>query len=46
VPFDGRDDAALDDVLDDVRGRFGSGAVTRAVLLGRDEGVSPPLLAD
>jgi len=46
LPFDGRDDAPLDDALDEVRDRFGSGAVTRAVLLGRDEGLSPPLLAD
>jgi DNA polymerase-4 len=29
-----------------VRERFGSKAITRAVLLGRDEGLSPPLLPD
>jgi len=46
LPFEGHDDAALDDALDEVRDRFGSGAVTRAVLLGRHEGLSPPLLAD
>ena len=32
--------------LDGVRERFGSAAVTRAVLLGRDEGMSVPLLPD
>jgi DNA polymerase-4 len=37
---------ALDATLDEVRERFGSGAVTRAVLLGRDPGVSVPLLPD
>ena len=38
--------AALDDALDEVRDRFGSGAVTRAVQLGRDPGISVPLLPD
>jgi DNA polymerase IV len=37
---------ALDAALDDVRERFGSTAITRAVLLGRDEGISVPLLPD
>jgi DNA polymerase IV len=37
---------ALDAALDDVRERFGSKAITRAVLLGRDEGISAPLLPD
>jgi DNA polymerase-4 len=36
----------LDATLDDVRDRFGSTAITRAVLLGRDEGFSVPLLPD
>ncbi len=36
---------ALDATLDDVRDRFGSTAITRAVLLGRDE-ISVPLLPD
>ncbi len=45
LPFD-RDDAALDTVLDEVRHRFGSAAVTRAVLLGRDQTGSVPLLPD
>ena len=46
LPFDRRSGGALDAALDDVRERFGSGAVTRAVLLGRDEGLSVPLLPD
>jgi DNA polymerase-4 len=37
---------ALDAALDAVRDRFGSKAVTRAVLVGRDEGISMPLLPD
>jgi DNA polymerase-4 len=37
---------ALDAALDEVRARFGTNAVKRAVLLGRDPGVSMPLLPD
>ncbi|WP_227462233.1 DNA polymerase IV [Desertimonas flava] len=37
---------SVDRVLDDVRDRFGSTALTRAVLLGRDEGFSVPQLPD
>jgi DNA polymerase IV len=44
LPFDRRH--ALDATLDSVRDRFGSTAITRAVLLGRDQGVSVPLLPD
>jgi DNA polymerase IV len=46
LPFDRQSDGALDAVLDEVRDRFGSTAVTRAVLLGRAEGLSVPLLPD
>ncbi len=46
LPFDGQDDAGLDHALDEVHDRFGSGSVTRAVLLGRHEGFSPPMLPD
>ena len=46
LPFDRRDDDALDAALDDVRLRFGSAAVTRAVLLGRRQGQAMPLLPD
>jgi DNA polymerase-4 len=46
LPFDGRDAGALDAALDEVRHRFGPAAITRAVLLGRDEGLLVPLLPD
>jgi DNA polymerase-4 len=46
LPFDRHDPGALDVTLDNVRDRFGSAAVTRAVLLGRDPGLSVPLLPD
>jgi DNA polymerase IV len=46
LPFDPRHAIALDRALDDVRDRFGSAAITRAVLLGRDLGFSVPLLPD
>jgi DNA polymerase-4 len=45
LPF-GRDRRALDLALDEVKDRFGSSAITRAVLLGRDEGLTMPLLPD
>jgi len=37
---------ALDAALDRVKDRYGSAAITRAVLVGRDAGISMPLLAD
>jgi DNA polymerase IV len=37
---------ALDAALDDIRDRFGSAAITRAVLVGRDQGLTVPLLPD
>jgi DNA polymerase-4 len=46
LPFDRRSRTALDAALDDVRDRFGSAAVTRGVLLGREPGLSVPLLPD
>ena len=46
LPFDPHSDGALDAALDEVRARFGSAAVTRAVLLGRDPGLQVPLLPD
>jgi len=48
LPFDPRSThgTALDTALDGVRDRFGSAAVTRAVLLGRDQGPPAPLLPD
>jgi len=46
LPFDSHSGDALDAALDEVRARFGVNAVTRAVLLGRDLGLSVPLLPD
>jgi DNA polymerase IV len=46
LPFDRHSGGELDAALDDVRHRFGSTAVTRAVLLGQDEGLTVPLLPD
>jgi DNA polymerase-4 len=44
LPLDRR--RGLDEALDHVRERFGSSAITRAVLLGRDTGYAMPLLPD
>ena len=44
LPFDRARD--LDSALDRVRDRFGSSAITRGVLIGKDPGVSVPLLPD
>ena len=46
LPLDRHSGTALDAALDQVRDRFGSRAVTRAVLLGRDQRPSVPLLPD
>ena len=46
LPFDRQSQSVLDTALDDVRARFGSDAITRAVLLGHDQGLSVPLLPD
>jgi DNA polymerase-4 len=46
LPFDPRNDGALDAAVDEVRARFGSESLTRAVLLGRGEGIAMPLLPD
>jgi DNA polymerase-4 len=46
LPFDPRSRRALDEALDGVHERFGSAAVTRAVLLGRDTGLTVPMLPD
>jgi DNA polymerase-4 len=45
LPFDGPP-MALDVALDHVRSRFGTSAVTRGVLLGRDQGYEMPRLPD
>ena len=46
LPLERDGGAALDTAVDEVRARFGPGALTRAVLLGRDQGLSVPLLPD
>ena len=46
LPLDGRRTDELDAALDEVRDRFGSAAITRAVLVGRSAGIEMPLLPD
>ena len=46
LPFGRERSHRLDTAVDDVRERFGTGAITRAVLLGRDQGLEVPLLPD
>jgi DNA polymerase IV len=46
LPFDDCPAGSLDAALDHVRDRFGTAAVTRAALLGRDPGISVPILPD
>ena len=46
LPFDRYGGGALDSALDHVRDRYGTAAVTRAVLLGRDPGMTMPMLPD
>ena len=46
LPLDSHDGVGLDAALDEVRERFGPNAVTRGVLLHRDQGLTVPLLPD
>ena len=46
LPFGRRSGSALDDVLDDVREKFGGEALGRAVMVGRSSGWSMPTLPD
>ncbi|OLE38956.1 MAG: DNA polymerase IV [Actinobacteria bacterium 13_1_20CM_3_68_9] len=46
LPLDCVRPSALDAALDDIRDRFGPAAITRAVLLGHDQGLIVPLLPD
>jgi DNA polymerase-4 len=46
LPFHESETGVLDTTLDSVRDRFGSKAITRAKLLGRDDGPTVPMLPD
>jgi DNA polymerase-4 len=46
LPFHPRDALVLDEAVDQVRDRYGSEAVTLALLLGRDRGYTMPMLPD
>jgi DNA polymerase-4 len=46
LPYDAHATSALDLALDAVRERFGTSALQRAVLLGRDPGFTMPMLPD
>jgi DNA polymerase IV len=46
LPLDGPWSDALDAAIDEVRRRFGATAITRAVLLGRAQGLTMPLLPE
>ncbi|HSL15441.1 MAG TPA: DNA polymerase IV, partial [Actinomycetota bacterium] len=46
LPFEHSRVAAVDTALDLVREKYGSSSIARAVLLGRDQGQSVPLLPD
>ena len=46
LPFDARSGPVLDQVVDDVREKFGRAALTPAVLLGRSPGIEMPMLPD
>jgi DNA polymerase-4 len=46
LPFRGDNAAALDAAVDEIRNRFGLAAITRAVLVGRNPGLTVPLLPD
>jgi DNA polymerase-4 len=46
LPMDWHEGARLDTVLDAVRDRFGATSVSRAALLGRDPGLSTPVLPE
>jgi DNA polymerase-4 len=46
LPFGREREQALDSALDDIRERYGSASITRAVLIGREQRPSTPLLPD
>jgi len=46
LPFRDAPSLELDRAMDGIRSRFGAGSLTRAAMLGRDPGVTVPLLPD
>jgi DNA polymerase-4 len=46
LPFEGPSGISLDLAVDEIRDRYGSTAIVRAVLLGRSSGLTIPLLPD
>jgi DNA polymerase-4 len=46
LPFERRSNPAVDAAIDAVRQRFGTDSITRAIHLGKDQGLSMPLLPD
>jgi DNA polymerase-4 len=46
LPFEHSNGADLDAALDDIRRRFGTSSVDRAVQLGRRQGLTVPMLPD
>ena len=46
LPFEETATAALDAAMDGIREKFGSASLTRAVLMGRNQGFSMPVLPD
>lgn len=46
LPFEARSSPLLDFAVDTVRGRYGSSSIGRATLVGREPGLSVPLLPD
>jgi DNA polymerase-4 len=46
LPFGRHRGSELDAALDEIRDRYGATAISRAVLIGRDAGLSMPLLPD
>ena len=46
IPFRPHRPPELDEAVDEIRDRYGTAAVAPAVLIGRDQGISMPLLPD
>ena len=45
-PFGARPVGRIDLAVDGVREKFGTAAITRGVLLGKDQGMTVPMLPD